>query len=131
MVNNSELTGPLCKYEDEIFAIMERKGYKFDHVVSKIHPVTYVFYKEKQIGDNRFWNFIMTIRVNTRWYPYDDKCFSAEYELQLKEYSKNEKGYIDAYWGRTPWAVAKSCYWMSDAPDYTNLIKSIRIYHPY
>lgn len=121
----------LTTYEDGIFEVMERKGYKFDHIVSKIHPVTYVFYKEKQIGDNRFRNFIMTIRVNTRWYPYNDKYFSAEYELQLKEYSKNEKGYIDAYWGRTPWALAKSCYWMSDAPDYTNLIKSIRIYHPY
>lgn len=119
MVNNSKLTGPLCKYEDEIFAVMERKGYKFDLAGGTTYPeptAAYMFSKEKQISDNRFWKFIMTIQVDA-----DDECFSAEYELQLQEYSKNEKGYPVAYWGRTPWATAKSCYWIGYMPDDAKL----------
>lgn len=118
-----------CPWQKRIFEVMTRKGYTFDRLNGTgTHPLYYVFSKRKQIGENRYKAYIMNINVDN--HSDGNNWFTAEYKLELKEYSLNERGYINNYWGRTPWVTAKSVVWKGRIGT-ENFIKDLKYRHPY
>lgn len=120
-----------CPWQKRIFEVMTNHGYTFDRLNGTgTHPLYYVFSKRKQIGENRYKVYIMNIIVNNHSDGDKYKRFTAEYKLELKEYSLNERGYINNYWGKTPWATAESLFW-KDSTDTENFIKNLKYHYPY
>lgn len=120
-----------CPWQKKIFEIMTRKGYEFDRLDGTgTHPLFYSFKKKKQIGENRYREFRMTIIVNNAddWYKFN--TFSADYRLGLCDYSLNEKGHINNYWGKSPYVTANSHFWKGRT-DIRNFIKELKYNYPY